>query len=404
MDHGRTWTRVHAVQRARAVTKPARAAFERRRQQRIVATGDAAAITLAFALVMSAHRRLRRDPRRRGRSTRSSPAPSASSRCARRACGTPTELAVRSAELASIARASASILGGVLIIDRFLGPALRLRWIAAAAVLAFVFLVAVALAATARGWPSTAARAAWSARRSSSAPTSGRSSWSARRDPPRGRDPRRRHRRHVRRGRGRRPRATCGSASSPTLAAAVEADDARPHRRQLQRHRRRRPRRADPGRARRWRRGRRPRRPARLRRHPRHGLGDGQRGRSCTSSRRRRRSLARAAKRTFDIVVAGALLLVAAPVMAVVAILVKKEDRGPVFFRQQRVGLGDARVRDAQVPHDVRRRRGPPRRRCRPTTSAPARCSSSPVTPGSRGSATSCAARASTSCRSCSTS
>ena len=52
--------------------------------------------------------------------------------------------------------------------------------------------------------------------------------------------------------------------------------------------------------------------------------------------------LARAFKRTFDIVVAGAVLLVAAPVMAVLAILVKKEDRGPVFFRQQRVGLGGA--------------------------------------------------------------
>ena len=51
---------------------------------------------------------------------------------------------------------------------------------------------------------------------------------------------------------------------------------------------------------------------------------------------------ARAVKRAFDIVVAGTLLLVASPVLAVVAILVKKEDRGPVFFRQQRVGRGDA--------------------------------------------------------------
>ena len=43
-------------------------------------------------------------------------------------------------------------------------------------------------------------------------------------------------------------------------------------------------------------------------------------------------------KRAFDIVVAGALLLVAAPVFALVAILVKREDGGPVLFRQQRVG------------------------------------------------------------------
>ena len=52
--------------------------------------------------------------------------------------------------------------------------------------------------------------------------------------------------------------------------------------------------------------------------------------------------VARAAKRTFDIVVAGALLLVAAPVLAIVAVLVKKEDGGPVLFRQQRVGRDDA--------------------------------------------------------------
>ena len=43
-------------------------------------------------------------------------------------------------------------------------------------------------------------------------------------------------------------------------------------------------------------------------------------------------------KRAFDIVVAGALLLVAAPVFALVAVLVKREDGGPVLFRQQRVG------------------------------------------------------------------
>ena len=46
----------------------------------------------------------------------------------------------------------------------------------------------------------------------------------------------------------------------------------------------------------------------------------------------------RAAKRAFDIVVAGALLIVAAPVFALVAVLVKREDGGPVLFRQQRVG------------------------------------------------------------------
>ena len=48
-------------------------------------------------------------------------------------------------------------------------------------------------------------------------------------------------------------------------------------------------------------------------------------------------------KRAFDIVVAGALLLVAAPVFALVAVLVKREDGGPVLFRQQRVGRDGVR-------------------------------------------------------------
>ena len=43
-------------------------------------------------------------------------------------------------------------------------------------------------------------------------------------------------------------------------------------------------------------------------------------------------------KRTFDLVVASLLLVLAAPVMLVCAIAVKCCDRGPVFFRQTRVG------------------------------------------------------------------
>jgi exopolysaccharide biosynthesis polyprenyl glycosylphosphotransferase len=46
----------------------------------------------------------------------------------------------------------------------------------------------------------------------------------------------------------------------------------------------------------------------------------------------------RALKRGFDLLVAGALLLLAAPVMAVVAIAIKLDSRGPVLFRQSRVG------------------------------------------------------------------
>jgi exopolysaccharide biosynthesis polyprenyl glycosylphosphotransferase len=44
------------------------------------------------------------------------------------------------------------------------------------------------------------------------------------------------------------------------------------------------------------------------------------------------------AKRTFDVVAAGALLVLTAPIMLVVAIAVKLDSKGPVLFRQIRVG------------------------------------------------------------------
>ena len=47
-------------------------------------------------------------------------------------------------------------------------------------------------------------------------------------------------------------------------------------------------------------------------------------------------------KRAFDIIVSATLLVVAFPVMAVIAVLIKRNDRGPVLFRQRRVGQGDA--------------------------------------------------------------
>jgi exopolysaccharide biosynthesis polyprenyl glycosylphosphotransferase len=46
-------------------------------------------------------------------------------------------------------------------------------------------------------------------------------------------------------------------------------------------------------------------------------------------------------KRAFDMVVSLAALLVFAPLMLVVAILIKLESRGPVFFQQTRVGVGN---------------------------------------------------------------
>jgi lipopolysaccharide/colanic/teichoic acid biosynthesis glycosyltransferase len=45
-------------------------------------------------------------------------------------------------------------------------------------------------------------------------------------------------------------------------------------------------------------------------------------------------------KRAFDIAVAGLALLVLAPVFAIVAVAIKLGSRGPVFFRQERVGRG----------------------------------------------------------------
>lgn len=51
------------------------------------------------------------------------------------------------------------------------------------------------------------------------------------------------------------------------------------------------------------------------------------------------RRLSAAGKRLFDIIVSGAILLVLWPLILVAAIAVKLESRGPVLFRQRRVGL-----------------------------------------------------------------
>jgi exopolysaccharide biosynthesis polyprenyl glycosylphosphotransferase len=49
------------------------------------------------------------------------------------------------------------------------------------------------------------------------------------------------------------------------------------------------------------------------------------------------------AKRLFDVLVAGTMVIVASPVMALVAIMVKLDSPGPVFFKQERVGIEGAR-------------------------------------------------------------
>lgn len=48
------------------------------------------------------------------------------------------------------------------------------------------------------------------------------------------------------------------------------------------------------------------------------------------------------ASRALDLLVASLALVVAAPVLALAAILIKLESRGPVFYRQRRVGRGGA--------------------------------------------------------------
>ena len=45
-------------------------------------------------------------------------------------------------------------------------------------------------------------------------------------------------------------------------------------------------------------------------------------------------------KRIFDLVVGSAMLIFLAPILVVFAIAVKLTDRGPVFYRQRRVGEG----------------------------------------------------------------
>lgn len=48
----------------------------------------------------------------------------------------------------------------------------------------------------------------------------------------------------------------------------------------------------------------------------------------------------RVAKRLFDFVVAGALIVLAAPLMMLVALIIKLDSRGPVLFKQERIGIG----------------------------------------------------------------
>jgi len=50
-------------------------------------------------------------------------------------------------------------------------------------------------------------------------------------------------------------------------------------------------------------------------------------------------------KRVFDLIVGGLICIVALPLMALVALVIKIDSRGPVFFRQERMGRGGATFR-----------------------------------------------------------
>lgn len=47
-----------------------------------------------------------------------------------------------------------------------------------------------------------------------------------------------------------------------------------------------------------------------------------------------------ALKRALDVIIAGAALVVLSPVIGVIALAIKLDDRGPIFFLQERVGKG----------------------------------------------------------------
>jgi exopolysaccharide biosynthesis polyprenyl glycosylphosphotransferase len=50
----------------------------------------------------------------------------------------------------------------------------------------------------------------------------------------------------------------------------------------------------------------------------------------------------RVAKRLFDVAVSAVLIVLSLPLMVAVAVLIKLHDRGPVLFKQDRVGIGGA--------------------------------------------------------------
>ena len=62
-------------------------------------------------------------------------------------------------------------------------------------------------------------------------------------------------------------------------------------------------------------------------------------------------------KRTLDLALTIPALVLLAPVFVLIALLIKRDSRGPVFFRQVRDGRARSNLPDLQVPDNGRRRR-----------------------------------------------
>ena len=97
-----------------------------------------------------------------------------------------------------------------------------------------------------------------------------------------------------------------------------------------------------------------------------------------------------AAKRAFDVGVSLALLVLALPILLVAALAIRLEDRGPLLYRQERVGRNGVAFTLSEVPQHARRRRS----RRRAAMGGEARSAHHARA------ARSCASSASTSCRS----
>ena len=95
-------------------------------------------------------------------------------------------------------------------------------------------------------------------------------------------------------------------------------------------------------------------------------------------------------KRATDVAISAAALAALAVPFGIVALLIRRTSKGPVLYRQERMGLDGRAIRGLQVPLDVRRCGGRHR----------ARCGRATMTRAARRSASGSAASTSTSCRS----